>query len=406
MRLKTEAESRDLLADPRPVTVDERATRKVIAGHPWLYANEITARDPHLADVDLVVVHDPGGRPLATGTYHKHSLIQVRVLTRREEAIDAALVEGRLASAIARRRAVYPDLECLRLVHGECDGLPGLVADLYGDVVVLELNTKGVFLLLDLILDGLERLLSPRAIVLHNTSSVLAYEHLEPCTEVLRGALDGPVEVEEWGVKYRVDPRAGQKTGLFLDQKENRRLLRRWCAGRAVWDVFAYAGGWGLNALAAGASHVTFVDSSAGACEQIRANLQLNGFENATVIQANAFDAVREIPPGTAEVLVLDPPAFAKTKKDLDAARRAYTDINRVGLQRLAEGGVLATSTCSYHVSSETFDEIIRRAVFQSRQRVELLAEGGQSADHPCHVEFPESRYLKTRFLRKLPYHT
>ena len=391
--------------EPKPVIVEARAARKLIAGHPWLYANEVIQRAENLADVDLVVVHDPDGKPIATGTYHKHSLIQIRVLTRRDEPIDAVLVRRRLDAALARRRALYPDLSCLRLVHGECDGLPGLVVDLYGDVAVIELNTQGVFLLLDHILDGLESLLSPRAIVLHNTSTALVYEHLEPRTEVLRGSLDGPVEVEEWGVKYLVDPIGGQKTGLFLDQKENRRLLRQWCEGRSVWDVFAYAGGWGLNALAAGASHVTFVDSSASACDQIRANLALNGFTNATVVQANAFDAIREITPGEVEVLVLDPPAFAKTKKDLNAARRAYGDINRVGLQRLAEHGVLATSTCSHHVTPELFDDILGRSAFHARQRVELLAEGGQSRDHPCHVEFPESRYLKTRFLKKLPYH-
>jgi len=393
------------LPEPKPITVEPRAVRKLAAGHPWLYANEITRRAGDLADVDLVLVHDPEGKPLATGTYYKHSLIQVRVLTRRDERIDAALVRRRLEAAVARRRAVYPDLDCLRLVYGECDGLPGLVVDRYGDVLVLELNTQGIFLLLDLLLDARDALLRPRAIVLRNTSTALAYEHLEPRTEVLRGSLSGPVEVSEWGVKYLVDPLQGQKTGLFLDQKENRRLLRRWCEGAVVWDVFAYSGAWGLHALAAGARHVTFVDSSAAACEQIRANLALNGFTAADVVQASAFDALRDMPRNTVGVLVLDPPAFAKTKKDLATAARAYVDINRVGLQRLDEGGVLATSSCSFHVSPEIFAEIIDRAVFQSSQRVELLAEGGQAADHPVQLEFPESRYLKTKFLRKLAYH-
>ena len=393
------------LPEPRPVTVDARAARKIIAGHPWIYANEIVRRDQGLADVDLVVVRDPDGRPLATGTYHKHSLIQVRVLTRRDEPVDAALIRRRVAAARERRRAIYPDLACLRLVHGEADGLPGLVADLYGDVLVIELNTQGALLLRDLILDALAAEVAPRAIVLRNTSTALAYEHIEPSTEVLHGALDGPVQVQEWGVRYLVDPMAGQKTGLFLDQKENRRLLRRWCEGRTVWDVFSYAGAWGLNALAAGARHVTFVDSSEAACAQIRANLALNGFTNAEVVQANAFDALRDMPRAEVEVLVLDPPAFAKTRKDIDQAARAYVDINRLGLQRLTEGGVLATSTCSFHISPPVFDDILTRAVFQSRQRVELLAEGSQSPDHPIHLEFPESRYLKARFLRKLGYH-
>jgi len=273
-------------------------------------------------------------------------------------------------------------------------------------VLVIELNTQGIFLLFEPILEALVSQLSPRAIVLRNTSTALAYEHLEPRTEVLYGELSGPVEVSEGGVVYLVDPLQGQKTGLFLDQKENRRLLRRWCPDAIVWDVFAYSGGWGLQALAAGARHVTFVDSSAAACELIRANLARNGFTEAEVVQANAFDALREMPRNSIDVLVLDPPAFAKTRKDVQAAVRAYVDINRVGLQRLDEGGVLATSTCSFHIGAALFDEVIAQAVFQSRQRVELLHEGGQSPDHPVQLEFPESRYLKTRFLRKLPYHT
>jgi 23S rRNA (cytosine1962-C5)-methyltransferase len=393
------------LPAPKPVTIEARAVRKLAAGHPWIYANEVTARAGDLADVDLALIRDPAGKPLATGTYYKHSLIQIRVLTRRDEPVDAALIRRRLQTALARRQALYPDLACVRLVHGECDGLPGLVVDRYADVLVLELNTQGIFLFLAPILAALQDLLAPRAIVLRNTSTALAYEQLAPRTEVLIGRLDGPVVVEEWDVKYLVDPLQGQKTGLFLDQKENRRLLRRWCRGATVWDVFAYAGGWGLHALAAGARHVTFVESSAAACDMIRANLTLNGFTAAEVVQTNAFDALRAMPRNTVGALVLDPPAFAKTRKDVQAAARAYLDINRLGLQRLDEGGVLATSTCSFHISAEHFAELVAKAVFQSRQRVELLAESGQAPDHPVQLEFPESRYLKTRFLRKLTYH-
>ncbi len=393
------------LPAPKPIIVEDRAVRKIAAGHPWIYANEVVQRPVDLAEVDLVLVQDRTGRPLATGTYYKHSLIQVRLLTRRDEPIDRALVRRRLQAALARRAASYPDLECLRLVYGECDGLPGLVVDRYGDVLVIELNTQGVFLLHELVLAELQQLLAPRAIVLCNTSTALAYEQLPPRTEVLRGALPGPFVVSEWGIKYLVDPLRGQKTGLFLDQKENRRLVRRWCRDAAVWDVFAYAGGWGLNALAAGARHVTFVDSSGPACDMIRANLELNGFRDAEVVQANAFDALREMPRNEVGVLVLDPPAFAKTRKDIPAASRAYIDLNRVGLQRLDEGGVLATNTCSFHVGADRFAELVDRAVLQSSQRVELLAESGQAPDHPVQLEFPESRYLKTRFLRKLAYH-
>jgi len=395
-------------ASSRPVRIEPRAVRKVIAGHPWLYANEVVQRDPGLADVDLVRVEDPDGRPLATGTYHKHSLIQVRLFTRRDEPVDAALIARRLQDALERRQARLPDETTYRLVFGECDGLPGLVVDRYGDVLVLELNTRGIFLFRDAIVDGLQALLAPRAIVLRNTSSVLAYEHLEPRTEVWLGTVDGPVEVAEGGVRFLVDVLGGQKTGLFLDQLENRLWLRDRdrCRDRTVWDVFAYAGAWGLHALAGGARHVTFVDSSAPACERIRENLALNGWQDrADVVEQNAFDHLRDMPADTAEVLVLDPPAFAKTKKDVPQAARAYVDINRVGLRQLREGGLLATSSCSFHVGPDVFREAIQRAVFQSRQRVELVHTGQQGADHPVHLNFPESLYLKTLFLRKLPYH-
>lgn len=394
----------ELPAD-RAVVIDDRAARKLTAGHPWVYANEVVERPDELADVDVVLIRDRSGRTLATGTYHKHSLIQLRILTRRDERIDAGLIRRRLEAAIARRQAVYPDLDCLRLVHGECDGLPGLVVDRYADVLVLELNTQGVMLMHEPILAALVELVAPRAIVLRNTAATLVHERLEPRTEILHGRLEGPVQVEEWGVKFLVDPLRGQKTGLFLDQKENRRFARRWSDRATVWDVFAYAGAWGLHALAAGARHVTFIDSSAEACELVRANLALNGFTAAEIVQASAFDALREMPRNTVDLLILDPPAFAKTRKDVKAAARAYVDINRVALQRLDEGGVLATSTCSYHIGAELFAELVARAVFQSSQRVELLAEGGQAPDHPAHLEFPESRYLKTRFLRKLTYH-
>jgi 23S rRNA (cytosine1962-C5)-methyltransferase len=390
----------------KTVTIEERAARKVIAGHPWIYANEVTARPSDLADVDLVLVKDPEGRALATGYYNKHSLIQIRVLTRREEPVDADLVRRRLAAALARREAILPGQRSYRLVYGECDGLPGLVVDRYEDVLAMELNTQGIFLFQDAIVEALVELLSPRAIVLHNASAALAYEQLAPHTELLHGTLEGPVVIEESGVKFLVDPLQGQKTGFFLDQRENRLRLRQYCTGRDVWDFFAYSGAWGMHALAAGAHRVTFVDSSGPACALIQENLQLNGWaDRGEVVQANAFDHLRELPRNAAGVLILDPPAFAKSKKDVPAALKAYVDINREGLRAVAEDGILASSSCSFHVGAELFAEVMARAVFQSRQRVELLHVGGQAADHPVHLEFPESRYLDTLIVRKLPYH-
>jgi 23S rRNA (cytosine1962-C5)-methyltransferase len=210
------------------------------------------------------------------------------------------------------------------------------------------------------------------------------------------------VEVVEGGVRFAVDPLGGQKTGLFLDQRENRRRLAGWCAGRRVHDVFAYAGAWGLHALARGAEHVTFVDVSETAAAQIETNLRLNGFANADVVVADAFTFLRELPREGADVLVLDPPAFAKSRKERAGALRGYVDINRTGLRRQRRGGLLASSSCSFHVGPEAFHDCLVRAARESARTVRLVGYGMQASDHPVVLNVPETHYLKTEFLAVL----
>ncbi|MFO7653766.1 MAG: class I SAM-dependent rRNA methyltransferase [Candidatus Krumholzibacteriia bacterium] len=390
---------------PRNLPLKPEAVRRLRARHPWILPGDIGGGRHRLAAVDPVDLVDGDGRFVARGVYCEGSPIPVRVFTFHDEPLDRDFFRGRLEEAAARRRPLLDaGTNSVRLVFSEADGLPGLVVDRYADVLVLQLNNRGIDLYRELIVGLLVELFQPRAVVLSNDGSQLAAEGMQPESAVLHGPLDGPVEASEGGVRFLVDPLAGQKTGLFLDQRENRLRLAGWCVGRRMHDVFAYAGAWGLHALAAGAEHVTFVDSSAGAARQIEANLRLNGFaaDRAEIVVADAFDWLRALPREAADVLVLDPPAFAKSRREVAGAQRGYVDINRVGLRRLRRGGLLATSSCSYHVGPDLFADCVTRAVRQSARRVVLRGYGMQAADHPVLVNIPETHYLKTLFLEVL----
>lgn len=381
------------------ITVNPRCEKKLRGCHPWIYANEITGKPADLADVTLVLVKSPSGALLGTACWHRHSLIQARLLAREEVTITEEFFRGKIAAALARRQALYPELRSFRLVYGESDGLPGLVVDKYEGLLVIELNTQGMYRFKNEITAALVAVCNPATILLQNNSSALAYERLAPETIVLFGAEPQAVVIEEFGVKFLVDPVRGQKTGFFMDQKENRRRFGTLAAGKTCLDTFAYSGAWGLHALAQGAPGCTFVDSSEQACELVRENLRLNGFKG-EVIRANVFDYLREVK-ALPEAVVLDPPAFAKTKKDIPKAAKAYTDINRIALKKMPAGGILATSSCSFHMAQEHFYACLGEAALQAQVPVTLLGWGRQAADHPVLLNFPESLYLKTLFVRK-----
>ena len=382
------------------IKIDKRATKKIKAGYPWIYSNEIIEKKIDLS-VSIVDILGIDGLFLGSGYYNKHSLIAARILSDKKIDFDKAFFVSRIKKAFSQRKKLYPNFNSLRVVYGESDFLPGLVIDKYEDLVVIELNTKGIYMFKDLIVDAIDEVLNPVSIILKNSSSVLKLEGLPMETEVLKGKLE-PIVIEENGIKFFIDPVNGQKTGFFFDQKENRKALISYAQGNVAHDIFSYSGGWGLYLLKAKAKKVFFVDVSESALDIVKENLKLNGFSNGEVVKVDAFSYLRTLKKNSCDLIVLDPPAFAKSKKDIKKAQKGYVDINREAIKALASNGILATSTCSYHISEANFNEILYKATYESGSKMVKIYNGIQAYDHPILINFPESNYLKTYFGRKI----
>lgn len=387
------------------VVLKPREDRRIRNGHLWVFSNEIAKVEDQggtLVPGALAELVTSANQPLGWGYYNKNSLIALRLLERAGVRPVRPLLEERLKAALEFRRATLPGLECFRLVHGEGDHLPGLVIDVYGRTAVVQLLTAGMELLREDILGALATVLAPECVVLKNDAPIRKLEGLDQSVEVVHGALTGPLAVTMDGLKFEVDLLDGQKTGFFLDQRENRLALARFAKDKRVLDVFSHQGAWGLYALQAGARNATFIDSSAPALELARRGAEANGFTGRTSARpGDAFEVLRAA--GEAgerwDVVVVDPPAFAKSKKDLTQARAAYERVNKLALRVLAPGGILATSTCSYHVNAEEFLGAVARALFATGRSGRLLEVRGQAIDHAALFAMPEGSYLKCAIL-------
>ncbi|MDD5034032.1 MAG: class I SAM-dependent rRNA methyltransferase [Methylococcaceae bacterium] len=378
--------------------------KRLRAGHLWIFSNEVDTGQTPLKGFqrgDLARVEDARGQTLGVAYVNPDTLICARLLSRDPRAsIDARFFLRRLETAQALRQRLF-DRPYYRLIHGESDGLPGLVVDRYGDVLSVQTNTAGMERLQAVVLDALDQFLSPRAIVLKNTSSLRQLEGLEECTTVARGALAGAVEIEENGVKFRVDVAAGQKTGWFFDHRSNRELASRLAKGQRVLDLFSYTGGWGIQAAVAGAQSVDCVDGSEAALGLAGENAQLNGVaEKVRCEQADAFDFLKQAREERRKygLIILDPPALIKRKKDVKSGIEAYQRLNQGALQLLATGGILVSASCSYHLQRETLHDILRAAARHGDRHMAFIAQGGQGPDHPIHPSIPETDYLKAFF--------
>ncbi|HET7559229.1 MAG TPA: class I SAM-dependent rRNA methyltransferase, partial [Limnochordia bacterium] len=362
------------------------------------------AIEGEIAPGAIVELRDGGGRYLARGYFNPRSKIVVRVLTRRDEPIDQAFWTARIAAAQDWRRQRLPDATAYRLVHADADGCPGLIVDRYGETLVVQVLTLGISRQLDAIVQALIAAVRPAAILERSDVSSRALEGLEPRFETLYGRPpDGPVEIEENGLRYRVDLATGQKTGYFFDQRLNRLALAPYAPDANVLDAFCNAGGFALNALRFGARAVHALDISGEALAAAAANAALNGLAGRmSFAEANAFDALRnyERERRNYDLVILDPPAFTKRRDRVAAARRGYKEINLRGLRLLAPGGVLVTCSCSHHLSRDAFEEVVLEAAHDAGRRVWLLERRGQSPDHPVLAGVPESEYLKCLILR------
>jgi 23S rRNA (cytosine1962-C5)-methyltransferase len=382
------------------VTINRRGEDRVLSGHPWVYRSDVLEADAEPGAV--VTVLGTRGRPLGQAFFSERSEITIRMLTRGDVAADRRLFRSRIEQAIAFRASLDIDASAYRVVHGEADLLPSLIVDRYGDVLVVQALSQGMDRLLPEITGILVEVLQPKGILARNDPRVRLLEGLEQKVEVLHGDVPPAVEVTEGRVRYSVDPFRGQKTGLFLDQRENREAAMRYARGRLL-DTFSYNGGFAL-ALAPRCDDVTAVDISEDAVARIRLNAERNGLKNVQARAMNVFDELRELERRGERfhTIVLDPPAFAKNKSAVRKALSGYKEINLRALKLLEPGGYLVTCSCSYNVSESAFADVIAEAAADARVDVTVVEKRMQGRDHPVLMTVPETFYLKCFVLRKL----
>ncbi len=378
---------------------------RLLAGHVWVYRSDVDRLEGRWQADEPVTVCDAGGRTLGRGFYNPRPQIVCRLLTRRDEPVDAAFFRARLEAAWRFRRSLGWDGDAARVVSSEGDGLPGLVVDRYADVLVLQALTLGMDRLAGQLAALAAEVAGARAVYRRVDATAAAIEGFEAPAGWLVG--DGPTEVEirEGPCRFRVPLERGQKTGFYLDQRENRAAVAAHAAGRAVLDAFCYTGAFACWALARGAASVLGLEASAEACAQARAHVAAHGDAGrAEILEANAFDALRELQRAGRQfdLVILDPPPFTRRKTAVEAALRGYKEINLRALACLRPGGLLATFSCSHHVSPALFEEVCRAAAADGGRPVRLRATYGQAQDHPVILTIPETRYLKGLLLEVL----
>ncbi|HEX4809704.1 MAG TPA: class I SAM-dependent rRNA methyltransferase [Bryobacteraceae bacterium] len=376
------------------VRVNRKASDRVESGHPWIFASDVLDRG-EAKPGDAVRVIDPKGRSLGAAHYSSTSQISLRLLSRHIEPIDEAFLRTRIQAAIAHRQRVVCDTEAYRVVHAEGDLLPGLIVDRYADFLVVQLLDQGMDRLTPLVVQVLNDLFEPKAIVARNDLSVRAKENLPQETQVLSGTLPECVSIRMHGLTWNADLLSGQKTGIFLDQRENYLAVRRYARGR-VLDCFTATGGFALH-CASSCEDVEGVDSSASTLDLARSNAASNGIANVEFRQADVLDYL----PGLIaarrafDTVIIDPPAFTKSRSALEGAVRGYKEINLRALRLLGQGGILVSCSCSHHMSESHLLEIIASAALDCGKQLRVLERRTQARDHPILLTVPETHYLK-----------
>ncbi len=382
--------------------------RRLRSGHLWIYSNEVdTAATPlkALTPGGEVVVEDSRGKPLGRAYANPHSLICARLFARDpNQSLDRAFLEKQIAQAVNLRETLFEG-GCYRAVFGDGDGLSGLVIDRFNDTFVIQSGTAGMDAVLDDIAAALDHLYQPKNIVVKSESAVREQEGLGPMVHALKGDLPAEVLLSENGVDYYAPLEEGQKTGWFYDHRAARRRLLPLVAGARVLDVFSYCGAWGVLAAARGASSVTCVDSSARAIEFVQRNAELNGVaERMTTLAMEANAAMKELilQGQRFDVVIIDPPAFIKRKKDFKNGLAGYHAINELAMRLVEPGGILVSASCSMHLTRDQLMDVVRSSGRHIDRFVQVFASEGQAEDHPIHPAIPETEYLKSIFARVL----
>ena len=376
--------------------------RRIRQGHPWIFSNEVDTANTPLKGFEpgeVVAIHDARGKVLGTGYVNPHSLIAARLVSRdQRHPFDASSIVHRLKVALSLRQRIF-DTPHYRLVFGESDGLPGLVVDRYDDVLVAQITTAGMERQKAAIVEALTKVVAPRAIVLRNDGAIRDLEGLERYVETALGEMPETVEVIEHGAGFVAPLAAGQKTGWFYDQHDNRRNLGRWLRGARVLDLFSYVGGWGIQAVRQGAASALCIDESPLAIDYVVRNAEANGVDDKVdVLREEAFAALKSLKAAGErfDAVIVDPPAFIKRKKDFRKGLDAYQRINALAMSLLERDGILISCSCSHHLGRADLVQALNRAVRHLGGRdMQILWQGGQAADHPVHPAIPETEYLK-----------
>jgi 23S rRNA (cytosine1962-C5)-methyltransferase len=398
-----------LAAEPLPdlptVRLQAGRHKRARQGHPWIYSNEIEmdAAAKALPPGGLARLMDAGGNPLGVATFNPHPLISARIVSRDPDAhIDAGFIADRLRAALALRETLYT-VPFYRLIHAESDGLPGVIVDRFGDVCVVQVNTAGMELLSAALTQALNRVLAPRTIVFRNDGAVRQLEGLALDTRNVGAALEGPIEVLENGGVFFADPREGQKTGWFYDQRDNRAFVAALSKGKRVADFYSFTGGFGVTAALAGASEVQLFDRSQPALDLAMHAATANGVDDrVTAVRGDTFQLLHRLSESGErfDVVVADPPAFVKSRKDLQAGQRGYRKLFRLAAGVVAPGGILLAASCSHHVDATNFAEVVRSALADVGRSGRILRSAGAAPDHPVHPFLPETGYLKAQAIQ------
>ncbi len=387
------------------IPIKKGEEKRILIGHPWVFSNEIKDMPRDAGPGSLVDVMDYRNRFLGRGYLNPHSLIAIRILTYKKEEIDQGFFLKRIKEADNFRKELMPEETAYRMVFGEGDYLPGLIVDRYEKTLVIQSTTAGIENRLDLITDALEHLFHPQVIIARNDIPIRRLEGLKEEKKVLLGSVPSPIIIRKNGIVFEVDFWGGQKTGLFLDQGENYLRIAEWARNREVLDCFCYAGGWALHAARAGAKKVFGIDISDKAIYQAERNAALNNLSAVCkFIVGDVFDKLREMEKEGISFgcIVLDPPAFAKSKKKLKEARAGYKEINLRAMKLLEKGGTLISCSCSYHIDRDAFLDILIDAASDARRKARLIEFRGQARDHPILLAARETAYLKCAIVQVL----
>lgn len=382
------------------IAIKPRCGKRCKSGHPWIFSNEIEHPNLKVESGTLVAVLDDGGQFVGYATYNPHSLISLRILSRDPHVFPGSVewFSQAIQQAVRLREQLYPHRRSYRLIYADSDGLPGLIVDKYEDYLAAQILTAGMEKLTSQLIEALRQILSPKGIVLRNSSEKRLLENLPLLDQIAWGTVPESCEINENGVRLLVDVVSGQKTGHFFDQADNRLALSHYASGKEVLDLFCHSGAWALHMLEARAKNAIAVDSSPAAIALAEKNASINGVEDRIkCIQADAFEWLSTARKSgwSFDLVVVDPPAFAKQAKQIDKALRGYEDINRQAIHLIRDGGILCSCSCSYFISEEQFLLALQRAAARERRQIQILEIRGQAKDHPILLSMPESRYLK-----------